>query len=127
MDLLLDTCDFLWLAGEPERLGSPRRSQICDPANRLFLSSVSAQEIAIKTGLGKLVLPSSPEHFVPEACRRLTIVPLPLVAGAALLLAALPAHHRDPFDRTLICQALFHKFTFASSDPLIRQYSVPLL
>lgn len=45
----------------------------------------------------------------------------------SLLLATLPPHHRDPFDRTLICQALFHQMAFASSDPLVRQYAVPLI
>lgn len=126
MEFLLDTCDFLWLAAEPQRLGDVRCNEICNPRNRLFLSAVSAQEIAIKAGLGKLTLPLSPERFIPEACQRLNILALPLVSEAALLLAALPSHHRDPFDRTLICQAIFHNFTFASSDPLIRAYSVRL-
>lgn len=127
MNILLDTCEFLWLASDPSQLCSRSRQCLADPANQLFLSAVSFQEIAIKHSIGKLTLPDEPSKFVPEACGRLLLTPLPLFPEAALLLNTLPLHHRDPFDRTLICQAIFHHLIFASSDGQIPPYPVTLL
>jgi len=127
MNILLDTCDFLWLASAPERLSPGAQKTLADSDNHLFLSAVSFQEIAIKHQLGKIILPSAPDQFLPESCQRLLITPLPLFPEATLLLSTLPLHHRDPFDRTLVCQAVFHRLIFASSDPIIQHYPVNLL
>ncbi len=127
MQLLLDTHTFLWLAAEPALLSARARQEFANHSNQLFLSAVSFQEIAIKHALGKLVLAAPPANFLPAACRRLSLTPLPLFPEATLLLATLPPHHRDPFDRTLICQAIYHRLVFASSDPLIAPYPVTLL
>jgi PIN domain nuclease of toxin-antitoxin system len=127
MNILVDTCDFLWLAGEPSRLSSVSREALADPRNNIFLSAISYQEIAIKYQLRKITLPLPPEHFLPESCRRLLITPLPLFSEAVLLLSTLSPHHRAPFDRALVCQAIFHRLIFVSSDPIIRLYPVTLL
>lgn len=118
---------FLWLAANPAKLSGTARRELADPANQLFLSAVSWQEIAIKHALGKLTLPDAPAAFLPDACRRLSLIPLPLFPEAAVLLSTLPPHHADPFDRTLICQAIFHHLIFASSDAMIPSYPVTLL
>jgi PIN domain nuclease of toxin-antitoxin system len=127
MNILLDTCEFLWLASDPSQLSSRARQCLLDRDNQLFLSAVSFQEIAIKHSIGKLTLPDDPAKFLPEACERLSLTPLPLFPEAALLLDTLPLHHRDPFDRTLICQAIFHHLVFASSDDQMPPYPITLL
>jgi len=93
-----------------------------DPDNEAFLSSVSAWEIAIKHGLGKLPLPTAPECFVREQRKNHKIDTLPLDEASAFHLARLPDIHRDPFDRMLICQAIEHTLTILTSDPMISQY-----
>lgn len=127
MKLLLDTVDFLWFVSGDTQLIKRHREAIQDSSNQVFLSAISVTEIAIKHALGKLPLPSPPESYIPY-CRRIHhFVVLPLFEPAALLLSKLPSHHRDPFDRLLICQALAHDLTLVSSDPLIRQYELDLL
>ena len=91
------------------------------------MSVVSFWEISIKFNLGKLSLPQPPAQFIPRQRERHLLAPLPLNESAVAQLGGLPALHRDPFDRMLICQALAHGLTLASSDPLIRQYPVILL
>ena len=127
MNILLDTCEFLWLASDPAQLSLRSRQYLEDRTNQLFLSAVSFQELAIKHSIGKLKLPDDPAKFVFEACGRLSLTPLPLFPEAALLLNTLPLHHRDPFDRTLICQAIFHHLIFASSDDEMPPYPITLL
>jgi PIN domain nuclease of toxin-antitoxin system len=97
------------------------------PANEVFLSVVSYWEICVKHLLGKLPLPDSPERYVPLQREKHRITSLSLNEIAVAKLVGLPMHHRDPFDRMLICQSLAHDLHFASSDPLIQQYQVKLL
>jgi PIN domain nuclease of toxin-antitoxin system len=127
VNILLDTCEFLWLAATPAKLSAVAQRELANPANQIFLSAVSWQEVAIKHALGKLSLPAPPGVFLPDACRRLSLTPLPLFPEATVLLATLPQHHADPFDRTLICQAIFHHLVFATSDAKIPPYPVTLL
>lgn len=124
MRLLLDTCTFLWsISGAPE-LSARARALYTDPENEVYLSAVSAWEIALKHALGRLPLPEPPERFVPAQRRRHGIDALPLDEESALHLARLPALHRDPFDRMLVCQAIAHGLVVLSPDPLVTQYPV---
>lgn len=124
MRLLLDTCTFLWLiAGAPE-LSTRARDLFGDPDNDIYLSAVSAWEIAVKYGLGRLPLPEAPERFVPAQRDRHGIQPLALDEESALHLARLPRLHRDPFDRMLVCQAIVHGLVILGPDPAITQYPV---
>lgn len=127
MKILLDTCEFLWLVSGDTRLSPPVANAVRNPQNQVFLSVVSFWEISVKHGLGKLLLPSAPSHFVPGQREKHLIASLALDESAIASLGKLPALHRDPFDRMLVCQALAHNLTLASSDPLIRQYPVTLL
>jgi len=122
--LLLDTCTFLWLVEGASDLSSDAREAIVDPGNDVLLSSVSAWEIAVKHGLGRLKLKDSPSVFVPRERERHRIAPLALDERAVLSLSKLPPLHRDPFDRMLICQAVECGLSIVTPDPLIRAYPV---
>lgn len=124
MRLLLDTCTFLWIAGESRGLTPRARGLFRDPANEVFLSAVSAWEIAVKHGLGRLSLPASPERFVQEQRVAHHIAPLSLDEESVLQVTRLPGHHRDPFDRMLVCQAIVHGLTILTPDPLVTQYPI---
>ena len=124
MRLLLDTGTFLWLINDAPQLSDRAREAIVDPDNEVFLSSVSAWEIAVKSALGKLPLPRSADRLVPEERERHVIESLPLDEESTLQLVRLPRLHRDPFDRMLVCQAIVHGLAIVSADRLITQYPV---
>jgi PIN domain nuclease of toxin-antitoxin system len=127
MNLLLGTCTFLWIALDPSRLSPQALLLFQDPAYLAFLSAVSAWEIAVKHGLGKLLLKQPPEQFVPQERVAHKIADLVLREEEVLRVTQLPALHKDPFDRMLICQALANGLTILTPDPLIRQYAVPTM
>lgn len=122
MTLLLDTCTFLWLVAEDPRLPLRTRTECRDPANAVYFSSLSTWEIAIKYRLGRLPLPESPESFVVSRRQRLQIEPLPFDERDAAHDVVLPPHHRDPFDRGLVSQAILRGLTIVTPDPLIACY-----
>jgi PIN domain nuclease of toxin-antitoxin system len=122
MNLLLDTCTFLWIVLEPGKLSARASQLFTDRSNTCFLSSVSAWEIAVKYGLGKLVLVDPPASFVPTQRAQHGITSLPLLESQAARVADLPPLHKDPFDRMLICQALDLGWTILTPDPEIRRY-----
>ncbi|MCC7483934.1 MAG: type II toxin-antitoxin system VapC family toxin [Burkholderiales bacterium] len=124
MRLLLDTCTFLWMVGDKARLSDACRSILVDPANDVLLSSVSAWEICVKAGLGGLTLAEPAERFIPRYRTMHEVSELPLDEPSVLQLVHLPAIHKDPFDRMLICQAIAHGLTILTPDPLIIRYPV---
>lgn len=124
MDLLLDTCTFLWIANEDGELTSKICSEFSNPENRVFLSSVSYWEILIKYRLKRLKLPEAPAQFVPKFREKHRIESLALQEEAVTQLARLPNYHKDPFDRILVCQAIAHGLIIATPDPHIVQYPV---
>ena len=127
MRLLLDTCSFLWIATADAALSAKARDLFVDPLNEVYLSAVSAWEIALKHALGKLPLPVHPAVLVPEEREKHRIEALPLDERSALAVARLPEHHHDPFDRMLIAQAIMGGLTLLTPDPLIAQYPVPTI
>jgi PIN domain nuclease of toxin-antitoxin system len=122
--VLLDTCTFLWISTASTQLSPAAREVFADPANDVYLSAVSAWEVTVKHALGKLPLPAPPDRFVPQQRTQHLIEPLALDETAVLQLGKLPARHRDPFDRMLVCQAIAHGLTILTPDPLIAQYPV---
>ena len=124
MKLLLDTCTALWIAADAPELTPEVRRQYEDEANEVFLSVVSVWEICVKHALGKLPLPRPPEVLIPELRRKGQIESLPLDELATLQLSRLPALHRDPFDRVLVCQAIAAGMTLVTPDEDIRRYPV---
>lgn len=127
MKLLLDTCTFLWSIEGGTALPEEVKRALVDASNDVYLSSVSAWEIVVKHALGKLPLPEPPERYVPAQRELRRIAPLPLDEEAALHLHRLPALHRDPFDRMLICQALVAGLTLVTPDENIARYPVRTL
>jgi PIN domain nuclease of toxin-antitoxin system len=111
MRLLLDTHIFLWFISGDTRLPADWRDSIRDPGNAVYLSVVCVWEAIVKHRLGKLPLPYPSEHYLPAQRVRHQIASLPLDEASVCQLATLPAVHRDPFDRMLVCQALEHGLT----------------
>lgn len=126
MRFLLDTHVFLWfLSGDP-RLATDWRDTIRQPDNAVFVSVVSLWEAIVKYRLGKLPLTEPPETYLPIQRERHRIADLPLDEPSVRQLSTLPAIHRDPFDRMLICQALEHRLTIITVDEVFQKYSAPL-
>ncbi len=118
MKLLLDTHIFLWALSEPNRLSQKQVIAMEDPTNTVYVSSISITEIAIKASLGKLELVFDPL----DAAEKSGFEMLDFSAKDALILKDLPFHHRDPFDRMLITQAISRKLIIATQDSIIDQY-----
>lgn len=127
MSFLLDTHVWLWMITAPDRLGGPARAAIDDHGNRLFLSAASSWELSIKHDLGRLVLPQPVGVFVPERMRTTGVEGLPIEHADAWQVAALPPHHRDPFDRLLVAQAQTRDLTVLTADPAFSLYDVDVL
>lgn len=127
MKLLLDTHIFLWYITADSRLSTTFQNEIRNPANQVYLSVVSLWECIVKYNLGKLPLPQPPETLLPAQRDQHKIANLALDEQSVLHLATLPALHRDPFDRMLICQALAHGLNIVTVDQEIRSYPVSLL
>ncbi|MGH7700040.1 MAG: type II toxin-antitoxin system VapC family toxin [Gemmatimonadales bacterium] len=124
MRVLLDTHVWLCIVAAPERLSAVGRRLVSDLGTELLLSSVSALEIAIKWRLNKLPLPDNPEVLVPEWMNRTGVTPLPVLHRHALRVAALPGHHRDPFDRLLVAQAQIEELPILTADRVFERYEV---
>jgi PIN domain nuclease of toxin-antitoxin system len=122
--LLLDTQCFLWWFAEPERLPEEAIAHITDERNELWLSVASIWEVGIKVALGKLPLPEPVERYIPSRMVQLGAKSLEIRAAHAIRAAALPMHHRDPFDRMLVAQAQVDDMTIVSADAMLTQYDV---
>ncbi|MCH8093995.1 MAG: type II toxin-antitoxin system VapC family toxin [Chloroflexi bacterium] len=127
MKLIVDTQVFLWwLVDDPALSGRARRI-MRDAGNTLYLSAVSAWEIAIKAALGRLELSGEPTLVIPEQMAANSIEPLPVQISHALHVYSLPAHHRDPFDRMLVAQSQIEGLPIITSDVRIGQYEVEVV
>jgi PIN domain nuclease of toxin-antitoxin system len=127
MRILLDTQVWLWMIARPERLSVRARQLVVGAEHQLLLSAASAWEIAIKYALGKLTLPAAPAVAVPEWMMRSGVTALPVLHSHALGVASLPPHHRDPFDRLLVAQAMLERLPILTADPQIGRYEVEVL
>ncbi len=127
MKLLLDTHTFLWLVEGSRNLSAASRTALTDPANELLLSVASIWELAIKTGNKKLALAEPLDAFVARWTAAYQLAVLPIETAHALAVVGLPDHHRDPFDRILIAQALVDGTTLVSADARLTPYPVPIL
>ncbi len=106
MRALLDTHAFLWWISDDRRLSDRAREIIGDGRNELFFSVASGWEISIKSGLGRLEVPEDLQPFVADQLSRNAFQVLPIYLRHALHTRVLPDHHRDPFDRMLVSQAV---------------------
>lgn len=122
MRLLLDTHVLLWSLSTPKRLGKAARSAIEDPANEVMFSAASIWEIAIKSALKRIDFEVTPEEILAEAIES-GFNELPVRAAVAARVAMLPMHHRNPFDRLLIAQAVMEPVMLYTADPQLEVYS----
>jgi PIN domain nuclease of toxin-antitoxin system len=123
MDLLLDTCAFIWLCSEPEKYADTVGETI-NKAGDLFLSDASIFEMAVKHASGKLSLPDGPRRWISEQASTWGIVTLPLSQDDIFLSSELPLHHKDPFDRLIIATAVNRNLTILTNDKLFNEYDV---
>lgn len=127
MRLLLDTHALIWASQEPELLPDLARKAIEDERNDIFVSAVSAMEIATKYRLGKLKVSANlAEHFVEEVTSQGFLI-LPLDAHHAQRAGLMGIPHRDPFDRLLIAQTYVEGMLLVSNEELFDQWHVPRL
>ena len=127
MKLLLDTQCWLWWFAQPERLNEEAIAHIVDENNELWLSVASIWEIGIKVAIGKLPLADPLDSYISSRMAQLGMRSLEITASHALQAAALPLHHRDPFDRMLIAQAQIEEMTLVSADSMFNKYDISLL
>lgn len=127
MKLILDTQIFIWWDSAPERL-SNSVIQLCeDPTNTLVLSVTSVWEMQIKSQLGKLTLDRSLALIIDEHMQTNGLELLPIELPHVVTLEQLPLHHKDPFDRIIVAQAIYEKLTVLGVDSQFAQYSVDVL
>lgn len=117
---LLDTHVLLWWLADDKNLSPDHRAVIANPDNELFVSAIVVAEVAIKASLGKLQAPPGLDEAVREAGFR----ELPFAAAHAEVLRELPWHHRDPFDRMLVAQAISERLDLLTIDVRLRDYQV---
>lgn len=125
--LLLDTHIWLWWQMAPERLSPAARRAVAASENDVYLSTVSTWEMAIKIAMGKLRLPVPLAQMVSAALLEDRMQSLPLQHHHCFELAALPLHHRDPFDRVLVAQARADGLTLVTAEPQLGRYELQLL
>lgn len=124
MRLLLDTHALLWFVWNHPNLSAAARALMTDPKNTLLFSAASIWEIAIKVGVGKLALADPFDVFMNQAINTTGVAVLPVEVLHAAALPALPFHHRDPFDRMLVAQALVEGIALVSVDNVFSVYGV---
>jgi PIN domain nuclease of toxin-antitoxin system len=123
MKILIDTHAFLWFVNGSSQLSTDAKSLLESEVD-LLLSVASLWEIAIKTSLGKLTLPGVYGQFIPQQILQNEIEVLPISVEHLTVIATLAFHHRDPFDRLLIAQAMVEQVSIVSIDAVFDSYSI---
>lgn len=117
---LIDTHALLWWLAGDRRLPRSTYDRIADPEHRLLVSAASAWEVAIKSALGKLAAPDD----LLDVVERSGLEWIPVQPAEAYVAGGLPLHHRDPFDRLLVAQALERRAQLISHDDAFDRYGV---
>jgi PIN domain nuclease of toxin-antitoxin system len=125
--LLLDTHTFLWFLLDNPQLSATAKNFIIDPSNDFEVSPATYWEIAIKISLGKYELPEPYNVFIEREITTNDFRILPIEPKHTAALTTLPFHHRDPFDRLLIGQAIVEGIPILSVDPAFDAYPVARL
>lgn len=128
MKVLIDTHIFLWFFLEPKKISESLRNFLENTdENKIYLSYVSAWEISIKYGIGKLKIPEKPEIYVPKRLSYAGFLSLPIEIRHVLQVHNLPPIHKDPFDRLLISQAKTENLHILTADPNFAEYRINIL
>lgn len=124
MKLLLDTATLLWSYLQKSRLSAAASKAILDESNEIYVSAASYWEIAIKVSIGKLSLADPISEFVRIAVDENGYSILPILPAHAERVISLAFHHKDPFDRILVAQALVEGMALVSPDQTLDRYGV---
>jgi PIN domain nuclease of toxin-antitoxin system len=127
MKYLLDSGVWLWSIATVERIGKRGLEILTNSQQEIHFSAASVWEITIKAGLKKLTLPAAPAVCIPAFMAKQGLRPLPVNHTHALKVYDLPSHHRDPFDRLLIAQAMLEEMTILTADRAFAKYPVDIL
>jgi PIN domain nuclease of toxin-antitoxin system len=127
MKLILDTHSFLYFIEGSPRLSTPARALIEDLNNDKLISKASLWEMAIKVSIGKLTLAHSFEILIPQQIADNGFDLLNIEMEHVCVVANLPFHHRDPFDRLLIAQSMAEDFPIVSNDTKFDEYHIQRL
>lgn len=123
MKIIIDTHIFLWALYEPEKLSETNYQELELPSNTILVSSITIVEIIIKNAIGKLAIDAD----LIEATKDSGFEFLDFTAHDAITLGNIPAHHKDPFDRMLIAQAITNKCRLMSDDRKFKHYDCKLI
>jgi PIN domain nuclease of toxin-antitoxin system len=126
MRLLLDTHALIWFVTGDEKLSGSAKNAILDPRNDCLFSVASFWEMSIKISIGKFTLAISEKAF-ERKLKENDIGLLTITIAHTQATRSLPFHHRDPFDRMLIAQAMTEKLTLVSADAEFTKYPIKLL
>jgi PIN domain nuclease of toxin-antitoxin system len=124
---LLDSHTLLWYTLDDPQLSSAAKSLILDPANEILLSAASYWEIAIKVSIGKLTVHQPYEDFIEACLNKCGFTILGIEPRHTARLIGMPFHHKDPFDRLLVAQALVEGIPIISSDSILDAYGITRL
>src|SRR5688572_28113407 len=127
MKILLDSHAFIWWDDEIHKLSKPALAACQDPANMLILSLASVWELQIKIRLGKLQFSIPLQQKIAEQQQTNNLQLLAVRLEHIYALEQLPHHHRDPFDRLLIAQALDEELPIMTHDSAFSQYPVTVI
>jgi PIN domain nuclease of toxin-antitoxin system len=125
--VLLDTCAFLWLVTDDPKLSPLAKEIFLNSGNELLLSAATGFEITIKYSLGKLHLTEVPKEFIANRIQANGLTELPILMNHTYALQDLPLHHKDPFDRLLVAQALVNQIPLLSPDEQLSAYDIKRL
>ena len=120
---MLDSHIVLWWDSELIKLSDDQREAIGDSNNQILVSAATVWELGIKRTSGRVILGES----IRLLARRLGFVELPITMEHGELAASLPLHHKDPFDRMLVAQAIVEGLTLVTADDVLRGYGVACL
>ena len=119
-------CFFMWFVNGDQKLGADDKKAIESVENKNFISVASLWEMAIKINIGKLSL-SKPYHTVERQIEDNHIELLPIAFKHTLQIVSLPLHHRDPFDRLIIAQAMAENMTVITKDENFKNYPIEII
>jgi PIN domain nuclease of toxin-antitoxin system len=127
MRYLLDTVVWLWSLDNVERINDMGREILGSTQKEIYFSAATAWEVAIKASLGKLKLPAPPRTCVLTFTEKQRLRPLPVTSMHAVRVYDLAPHHRDPFDRLIIAQAIAEGMTVLTADRAFEKYPVDIV
>ncbi len=127
MKLLLDTCCWLWWLDNPNKLTKPQLDAVSNRRNQLFLSVATIWEISIKVNNQKLTIPQTLNRLIEQQCPLDSINIIDIKPIHAVQAENLTLHHKDPFDRMIIAQAITEDLTIVTSDSVFQKYNINVL